>query len=492
MTRSATVSQMAAVAEVRRGSRKLYAAIRFTAGFVLVLAALLKILLPSRAPWLIALHLESNRWVMPVVVAVEIWLGGALLFNAAPRITLRLALLCFAAFGGVSIYLWARSSPSCGCFGALPIPPWATASLDGVMAASLLYAVAIGQNIAARRRHTYARVGAALILGLISGAFLFRSAAIARATAAGDLAVDQEIFDIGKLHEDQARSISHRFLLTNNTDHTIHIGSVDHTCTCTDAKAETDIIAPHQTIGLVANVKWQGRRGSQRADVIVNTVNPSGMLLLTVTGVIDVGIAISPSVMNLGTIPPGTVAERLVFVSRTDGAEATTLRLRDVKSSTEAIVAEPINIPGRNGIGSWFRVRADGGRLPIGSDSAEITFLPEDQRLKPVVLRIRYRQINPIVALTPSLRFPPTGAAVQTARFQLFSPLHPRLEIRADDSSANPSQFSIAVVRHVQNQKGEVVEVDVRSAGDESFAGSARLIATIRGTEIASVSLSKF
>src|SRR5581483_9275260 len=75
--------------------------VRLTAAIILLCAAVLKVLYPTAAatkPSLPAL----GQPLPAILVAIEGYLGAALLFNVSPRRTLQITGLCFAAFATYS------------------------------------------------------------------------------------------------------------------------------------------------------------------------------------------------------------------------------------------------------------------------------------------------------------------------------------------------------------------------------------------------------
>lgn len=95
--------------------------------------------------WAQAGHVEIGVWRLPAALAAaalaaEAAVGGLLL--AAPwRLDSRiLGGALFVLLAAVATLLSVSGADSCGCFGRVAVPPWATALVDGAMAAVLLSA----------------------------------------------------------------------------------------------------------------------------------------------------------------------------------------------------------------------------------------------------------------------------------------------------------------------------------------------------------------
>jgi hypothetical protein len=95
------------------------------AGVLLIAAALLKFYSPQEIATLqVAYHLP--RWIVLAGIQLELALGVALLAGIVPHIFHRIALLTFVGFAAFSLYRLLSGHESCGCFGALLVPPWVT------------------------------------------------------------------------------------------------------------------------------------------------------------------------------------------------------------------------------------------------------------------------------------------------------------------------------------------------------------------------------
>lgn len=100
--------------------------------FVLWLAAAGKSVQIIREPMLL------DRWFWTLLVIAELCLGLLLILGRRDRRVWLLGGLTFLLFAGIAGLKAIRSEADCGCFGVVPINPWATLGLDLVSAVLLL------------------------------------------------------------------------------------------------------------------------------------------------------------------------------------------------------------------------------------------------------------------------------------------------------------------------------------------------------------------
>ncbi len=115
-----------------------YDVVRIALGLLLLTAAALKGHQLATEPTA-ETSLLTSRWLLIAVVEFELFFGLWLLAGLYPRWTWRGALLCFGAFGSVSLWKAISGEASCGCFGRVPISPWQTLVVDGAIVMLLLH-----------------------------------------------------------------------------------------------------------------------------------------------------------------------------------------------------------------------------------------------------------------------------------------------------------------------------------------------------------------
>ncbi len=74
--------------------------------------------------------LDLWQWFLFAVIEIEFILGGWLLSGFRLILAWRMALICFAIFGGVAFYQALAGETSCNCFGKLHLNPWYALSID--------------------------------------------------------------------------------------------------------------------------------------------------------------------------------------------------------------------------------------------------------------------------------------------------------------------------------------------------------------------------
>lgn len=96
--------------------------VRILLAALLIVAACLKAdnLLTKPAP----------HWTEFLLVLFELSLAGVLLSEVRPNIAWWMATSCFGGFACVAVYKMLLGEQSCGCFGAVPTPPWIALVID--------------------------------------------------------------------------------------------------------------------------------------------------------------------------------------------------------------------------------------------------------------------------------------------------------------------------------------------------------------------------
>ena len=115
-------------------------ALRIFLGLVLLTAAGLKAYQLASEP-VLDTGLFDSRWLLIAVVEFELLLGLWLLSGLYPRASRLVAVGCFAAFAGVSLWKALSGETTCGCLGSrIAVHPWFTFAFD-CLAVGLLSAV---------------------------------------------------------------------------------------------------------------------------------------------------------------------------------------------------------------------------------------------------------------------------------------------------------------------------------------------------------------
>jgi hypothetical protein len=79
------------------------------------------------------LTILNNRWLLMIVVEVEILFALILFSGVLQQLTWLISQLCFTTFFIVSIIKGLSGENSCGCFGIVTVNPWITATIDIIL-----------------------------------------------------------------------------------------------------------------------------------------------------------------------------------------------------------------------------------------------------------------------------------------------------------------------------------------------------------------------
>lgn len=465
--------------------------IRIIAGLIFATAAVLKIVVPSTPLWLISWGTLGNV-VLAGLIALEIALAVVLLSGATPRWLDVVVALCFLSFAGYSFYLWSRSAQSCGCFGRIIVPPAVTGSIDLAMAGLLL-----GTMKQRRRplspRFWAIRLACSTLTGIAAAALVVVAQRAAAARAVAALSVDQDYIDFGTLTPEQAKNLQHQIILTNHTSHSVDITDIEHTCSCTSVSTERRSLAPGQSMAVVVSINWGGHVGGQLAGVTIRTHNPDGQLNLTLAGTVNIGMGLTPAMLNLGVVKSGSVVERTIMLARTDhpSGDIKPLVFKSISPSARGIYVTPNTRADQAADQRWFQVTANIDQLPQVDDEVRVLFVPSDPTLSSISLPIRYSRSTPIEAITPALRFSMGREETQVARFRIADvSSNPTFSIV---SASGDSGYVIKGSSFVPGTAGHLIDVVVQSSPTRAggFAMS-RLVVQIHSQAVANVSLLKF
>jgi len=142
-----------------------------TLGGVLCLAAVLKAVSAFSSP------LEGLNAILALAGScVEVVIGVALILRFRPSISLPAAGLLFVLLAGVSWIGTVRGVASCGCFGAVPMPPWVLLVFDAGAAIALLWEPLTSAAGALTLKQPVALAAACIVIfvvGLAAGSILY-------------------------------------------------------------------------------------------------------------------------------------------------------------------------------------------------------------------------------------------------------------------------------------------------------------------------------
>lgn len=117
------------VSGMRKGFYSQRRILRLAVAVIILTAALLKAWQLASVPSLGGGLLHA-RWFNILVVEFELLFGTWLIFGLLPEWTWLATIACFMVFTSVSLFKALSGEASCGCFGAVTIHPWITATAD--------------------------------------------------------------------------------------------------------------------------------------------------------------------------------------------------------------------------------------------------------------------------------------------------------------------------------------------------------------------------
>jgi hypothetical protein len=208
------------------------------------------------------------RWLQLLWVELELGLGVWLLSGYRQRTARWAALVCFAMFAAVNAYQVWRGAPSCGCFGALYIPPLASLALDGCCLAGLALIrpaseVPIRRStpyLPASRLNRFTCAAACMGCGVLVAIKL-----VATPPLQGDVKIEPAYHDFGPSEQHQV--LSHTFTLTNSADRPVEVVRASSTCGCVAAEGAVGRwVAPGETLAFPVSLKtvnYDGVRDGQ-------------------------------------------------------------------------------------------------------------------------------------------------------------------------------------------------------------------------------------
>jgi hypothetical protein len=119
------------------------------------------------------------------LVSGELALAAWLASGRSPGMARQVSLLAFGGFLGVSLHHALAGRATCGCFGPVPVPPWATAALDAAVVLALVAWRPQAPSSEDRPSRGRPPIGPALVGVILTGAVGFGAAALAPAGLTG-------------------------------------------------------------------------------------------------------------------------------------------------------------------------------------------------------------------------------------------------------------------------------------------------------------------
>jgi hypothetical protein len=150
--------------------------------FVLAAAASLKLYAFWRSGQWVLAGLSYNPVTVALLLEAEYALAIWLCAGGYDRARFAVSWCCFAALACVAGYEAWRGLATCGCFGTLNVPPWATAGFD-VLALGALWATRPARGVRGNPAMSRRRAAVAAILMVLVSSVLWGAMAYGRAAA---------------------------------------------------------------------------------------------------------------------------------------------------------------------------------------------------------------------------------------------------------------------------------------------------------------------
>lgn len=272
----------------------------------------------------------------------------------------------------------------------------------------------------------------------------------------------------------RAAKTEHRFLITNTTQHDMHLKSVRASCGCTTPIIETEWIKPGQTGSILARFNTGTFTGSKSATLTVSIDKPSYTeLQLNVKGYIRSDVVFNPGEINFGETPvgePQSLQVTLDYAGRGDW------QLLAAESPLPFVNVSFDEVSRSAGRVQYALTATLAENAPVGSLQNQILLRTNDRNLTTVPLRLM-ANVQPPVQVSPQTialgSVPPEEPIAQRlvlkgrSEFRIVSIDSPHAEIRFDPSpeAKLAHVLSMSIAPRLQPQDG-MVNSEIRIATD--------------------------
>jgi len=198
----------------------------------------------------------------------------------------------------------------------------------------------------------------------------------------------------------RAAKIEHEFIVTNNTNQTVHISHVRSSCGCTQPRIVGDVLKPGEQGKIVAAFNTHAFTGQRGATVTVTFDQPQwAEVQLQVKGYIRTDVVLSPNYVNFGSVAEGAASEKkiqIAYAGRNDW------KITGVKSNSPLVTATVKEISRQNGrVNYELDVKLAEG-APKGYLNDQLVLLTNDRRATQFPVNVEGR-IVPELSVSPAL-----------------------------------------------------------------------------------------
>src|SRR5262249_18811375 len=136
----------------------------------------------------------------------------------------------------------------------------------------------------------------------------------ARGQGRPHLVVDEPVFDFGTV--DQGTPVEHVFRLPNRGDGDLHVDHVKSSCGCTVAVVSDRVVGPNTEARVAVSFDTGRVAGRTIKTITVYTDDPNApATALSLSGVVAVDLAVTPTPLYLGRVRRGEAVRREVVIA---------------------------------------------------------------------------------------------------------------------------------------------------------------------------------
>jgi len=232
----------------------------------------------------------------------------------------------------------------------------------------------------------------------------------ARGEGRPHLVVDEPVFDFGTV--DQGTPVEHVFRLPNRGDGDLHVDHVKSSCGCTVAVVSDRVVGPNGEARVAVSFDTGRVAGRTTKTITVYTDDPNASATaLSLTGVVAVDLAVTPTPLYLGRVRRGEAVRREVVIAPgREGGSFVVDRIEHVPPALRArLEARP------DGPGQRLVVELDRD-VPLGRFNETLTLRTTSPRQPVITLPVLGSVEGDVVVLPPQVTFGVTRGGETAAR----------------------------------------------------------------------------
>jgi hypothetical protein len=293
----------------------------------------------------------------------------------------------------------------------------------------------------------------------VSSLNAFAAYAVAKSQApAGGLTASEVSYNFGRLVGAQASRATHEFHLRNTTSRAIAITKTQTSCGCTVATLSHKIVLPQQDIAVVVKADWAGRTGPQAAEVQLRTDDPrESRVLLSIHGTVILEAALSPALLNFGSMTPGETRSRIVTLAAGPGMPH--FVVTGVSSTRNGIGISRKTWGGATVVGAGpgdLLVTVHAPRVP-GIYQDAITIRTDLNEIPPLTLPIRTEVVGKLCAIPASLLLSAKFGENATGHIHVYAPSLPTASVESSATALRRARVFVKTITATADDSFDVV-----------------------------------